>query len=123
MFTSLIFPNKSCPVRHVIDLEDKELLLMGDLNCDVRKFSSDDHTSTLQFLSTGTFCVHQLKQLINEPNNGNKNVSCIRQSTKIFIIKLTLNCTKQKRVIFMINLRIDLRVKILKAGTILITFL
>ena len=41
---------------------------------------------------------------------------------KILVIKLTLNCTKPKRVIFVINLRIVLRLKILnKAGTTLIT--
>ena len=45
------------------DLEDKEILLMGDLNCDVSKFPPDAHTRRLQFLS----CVYQLEQLINEP--------------------------------------------------------
>jgi hypothetical protein len=44
-------------------LENKELLLMGDLNCDVSKFPPDAHTRRLQFLS----CVYQLEQLINEP--------------------------------------------------------
>ena len=33
------------------DLEDKEILLMGDLNCDVSKFPPDAHTRRLQFLS------------------------------------------------------------------------
>ena len=45
------------------DLENKELLLMGDLNCDVSKFPPDAHTRRLQFLS----CIYQLQQLINEP--------------------------------------------------------
>jgi hypothetical protein len=45
------------------DLENKEILLMGDLNCDVSKFPPDAHTRRLQFLS----CVYQLEQLINEP--------------------------------------------------------
>ena len=45
------------------DLENKELLLMGDLNCDVSKFPPDAHTRRLQFIS----CVYQLEQLINEP--------------------------------------------------------
>ena len=45
------------------DLEDKELLLTGDLNCDVSKFPPDAHTRRLQFLS----CIYQLEQLINEP--------------------------------------------------------
>jgi hypothetical protein len=44
-------------------LENKELLLMGDLNCDVSKFPPDAHTRRLQFLS----CVYQLEQLINQP--------------------------------------------------------
>jgi hypothetical protein len=45
------------------DLENKELLLMGDLNCDVSKFPPHAHTRRLQFLS----CIYQLEQLINEP--------------------------------------------------------
>ena len=45
------------------DLEDKEILFMGDLNCDVSKFPPDAHMHRLQFLS----CVYQLEQLINEP--------------------------------------------------------
>ena len=45
------------------DLANRELLLMGDLNCDVSKFPPEAYTRRLQFLS----CVYQLEQLINEP--------------------------------------------------------
>ncbi len=45
------------------DLENKELLLMGDLNCDVSKSPPDAHTRRLLFLS----CIYQFEQLINEP--------------------------------------------------------
>ena len=45
------------------DLENKELLLMGDLNCDVIKSPPDAHMHRLLFLS----CIYQFEQLINEP--------------------------------------------------------
>ena len=44
------------------DNEDKELILLGDLNCDVNKSPVDAGTSRLQFSSS----LHQMVQLINE---------------------------------------------------------
>ena len=45
------------------DSENKELLVVGDLNCDVSKTSPDPCTRRLQFL----FSLYQIAQLINEP--------------------------------------------------------
>jgi hypothetical protein len=44
------------------DSENKELILVGDLNCDFRKSPPDAHTRKLQFLST----LYQFDQLMNE---------------------------------------------------------
>ena len=44
------------------DNEDKELMLIGDLNCDVSKTIPDPHTCKLQFLSS----LYQIDQLIKE---------------------------------------------------------
>ena len=43
--------------------ENKELLLVGNLNCDVIKASPDPQTRRLQFLCS----LYQIEQLINEP--------------------------------------------------------
>ena len=45
------------------DLENKELILIGDMNCDYMKACLDPHSSRLQFLSS----IYQLMQLIDEP--------------------------------------------------------
>ena len=45
------------------DCENKELILLGDMNCDYLKGPIDPHTRKLQFLSS----VYQLEQLILEP--------------------------------------------------------
>ena len=50
------------------DSEDKELLLVGDLNCDYMKLPPDSHTRRLQFLCL----LYQLDQLINEPTRVTK---------------------------------------------------
>jgi hypothetical protein len=44
-------------------LENKELIIMGDVNCDFFKSPPDAHTRKLQFLSS----LYQFDQLINEP--------------------------------------------------------
>ncbi len=44
------------------DNEDKELILIGDLNCDVSKTIPDPHTCKLQFLCS----LYQIDQLIKE---------------------------------------------------------
>ena len=44
------------------DNEDKELILIGDLNCDVSKNVPDAHTCKLQFLGS----LYQIDQLIKE---------------------------------------------------------
>ena len=45
------------------DTENKELIILGDLNCDVSKALPDSHTHRLKFLCS----LYQLKQFINEP--------------------------------------------------------
>ena len=45
------------------DLENHELLIMGDLNCDISKFPLDFNARKLQLLSS----LYQLNQLIDEP--------------------------------------------------------
>ena len=45
------------------DAERKELLIVGDLNCDVKKVPPDPHTRELQFLCS----LYQFDQLIDEP--------------------------------------------------------
>ena len=44
------------------DLEDKELILLGDLNCDVSKSVPDAHTCKIQLLCS----LYQIHQLIKE---------------------------------------------------------
>ena len=44
-------------------MEDKELILVGDLNCDVYKLAPDPQTHKLQTLC----CLYQLSQVINKP--------------------------------------------------------
>ena len=45
------------------DLENLEVILIGDLNCDILKHPPEIHTRKLNFLSS----LYQYKQLINEP--------------------------------------------------------
>ena len=45
------------------DLENYELLIMGDLNCDISKTPQDPNTRKLLF----SFSLYQIDQLINEP--------------------------------------------------------
>ena len=45
------------------DAESRELILVGDLNCDVSKVSLDPHTRQLTFLCS----LYQIDQLIDEP--------------------------------------------------------
>ena len=45
------------------DSEDKEIIIMGDLNCDVSKTPLENHTRELAFVSS----MYHLEQLINEP--------------------------------------------------------
>ena len=51
------------------DIEDKQLILMGDINSDYAKTPLHVHTKTLQFISS----VYQLKQLIKEPTRVTKS--------------------------------------------------
>ena len=44
------------------DCEDKELIILGDINCDYLKDPIEPRTRKLQFLSS----VYQLEQLISE---------------------------------------------------------
>lgn len=55
------------------DSENKELLLAGDLNCDVIKNSPDLHTRRLQFLCS----LYQIEQLINEPTRVTETSSTL----------------------------------------------
>ena len=50
------------------DLENKELILLGDLNCDTSKSPPDANTRKLEFLLT----LYQFDQLINEPTRVTK---------------------------------------------------
>ena len=45
------------------DAESRELILVGDLNCDVSKVSLDPHTRQLSFLCS----LYQIDQLIDQP--------------------------------------------------------
>jgi hypothetical protein len=45
------------------DIENKELILIGDINCDYMKVSLDPHSRRLQFLCS----LYQLSQLVDEP--------------------------------------------------------
>ena len=53
---------------HKCDLVNQELLVIGDLNCDVYKFPLESNARKLQFLSS--LC--RLDQLINEPTRVTK---------------------------------------------------
>ena len=64
------------------DAESKELLLVGDLNCDVTKVSPDLHTRQLQFLCS----LYQIDQLIDKPIRVTK--------TSATLIDLVLTNTK-----------------------------
>ena len=60
------------------DMENKELIIVGDLNCDVNKVPLDSQTHKLQTLSS----LYQLTQVINDPTidlsltNKAENISC-----------------------------------------------
>ena len=45
------------------DCENKQLIILGDMNCDYSKNLPESHTKKLQFIS----CAYQLEQLILEP--------------------------------------------------------
>ena len=45
------------------DIENREVIIMGDLNCDILKSPCESHTRKLQFLSS----LYQFDQLIDEP--------------------------------------------------------
>ena len=51
------------------DLENKELILVGDMNCDFSKMPSDPHSRRLQFLCS----MYQLSQLVDEPTRVTEN--------------------------------------------------
>ena len=50
--------------------ENKQLILMGDINSDYTKTSLEAHTPKLQFISH----IYQLKQLIKEPTRVTKTL-------------------------------------------------
>ena len=53
--------------------ENKELIVIGDINCDVMKSPPDAHTQQLNFLSS----LYQLDQLINKPTRETKKSSTL----------------------------------------------
>ena len=53
--------------------ENKELIVIGDINCDVMKSPPDAHTQQLNFLSS----LYQLDQLINKPARETKKSSTL----------------------------------------------
>ena len=55
------------------DMENKELILGGDLNCDVNKLAPDSQTHKLQTLSS----LYQLTQVINEPTRITETTSTL----------------------------------------------
>ena len=65
------------------DIENKELIIVGDLNCDVSNPLPNSHTHRLKFLCS----LYQLKQFINEPTRVN--------STSATIIDLILTNTPE----------------------------
>ena len=57
----------------VVDAEDKELILMGDLNCNMMAENSDQSTSQLK----STCEIYQLQQLINSPTRITESTSTL----------------------------------------------
>jgi hypothetical protein len=55
------------------DMENKELFLVGDLNCDVNKLAPDSQTHKLQNLCS----LYQLTQVINEPTRITETTSTL----------------------------------------------
>ena len=55
------------------DSENKELIVVGDINCDVMKLPPDAHTQQFNFLSS----LYQLDQLINKPTRVTKKSSTL----------------------------------------------
>ena len=53
--------------------ENKELIVVGDINCDVMKSPPDAHTQQFNFLSS----LYQLDQLINKPTRVTKKSSTL----------------------------------------------
>ena len=53
--------------------ENKELVVVGDINCDVMKSPPDAHTQQFNFLSS----LYQLEQLINKPTRVTKKSSTL----------------------------------------------
>ncbi len=54
-------------------MENKELILVGDLNCDVKTLAPDPQTYKLQTLSS----LYQLTQVINEPTRITETTSTL----------------------------------------------
>ena len=55
------------------EFENKELIVVGDINCDVMKSPPDAHTQQFNFLSS----LYQLDQLINKPTKVTKKLSTL----------------------------------------------
>ncbi len=55
------------------DMENKELIIVGDLNCDVNKVPLDSPTHKLQTLSS----LYQLTQVINDPTRVTETTSTL----------------------------------------------
>ena len=55
------------------DMENKELIIVGDLNCDVNKVPLDSQTHKLQTLSS----LYQLTQVINDPTRVTETTSTL----------------------------------------------
>ena len=57
-----------------IDLEDKESIILGDLNCDlIPEFTNDCNTNELNFVTN----MYQYKQLIQEPTRVTRNTKSL----------------------------------------------
>ena len=55
------------------DMEDKEIILMGDLNCDLKKPLPDHHTGKLLSLCS----LYELTQVISEPTRVTESTSTL----------------------------------------------
>ena len=70
-------------VMYFCESENKELIIIGDINCDVMKTSPDAHTRQLNFLCS----LYQLDQLINKPTR--------KTNTSATLIDLVLTNVKE----------------------------
>ena len=55
------------------DAEDKQMIIIGDMNCNLLKTSNDSGTNKLTFLST----LYNLEQLIKEPTRVSSTSSTL----------------------------------------------